>query len=679
MKKLLYISLGVLGLLASGCSDFLETSSPSNTDDAFITFTEDETFKALSWCYANYRQSSIMGAYRYNDPIASDIEYYPESQSLNNANGRLQPELLSVDALKSAFDGLYKTLAKASRIAELISQKEVFIKDKEAGVVSGWTQLYGEALTMKAYCYFELVRHFGDVPYGYENSYVTDYTLSSRFDIMDKIIEILDEAAPCMYKLGEGGITAERFSSTYAYALKGQVALYSAGYQTIRTDVEDLYGDLSFDKASIEEYKCVYARRTDYMDYYEKAEKAFDDFFTNIGTAKLVTVDERGYNNPFQRHFQYANDLEISPETIFEVGNIQGGPSGQTTSSEYPYAFGRPSNGSSSNAAPCKSFGAIRIMPTYYYGDFVEDDCRRDISATVTGSNGDGNEAILNFNTGSKLNGGISINKWDENRMNPPYVTAQRQSGINWPVMRLAEVILMQAEVKAFMSHEDEAIRLVNQIRSRAFGNENHNLSGLTGDDLKNAIWEEKKLEFAGEGVRRWDMIRSGKFLELATAVRKEMTDLVSAIENQGYYEFENGNQFPAYIYTKLVHLDNPLTFNADMTNPALYPGWRGQYDYSTTAVANKVVGTDHNLAIKGLFRYIDPNSEEAKQLIADGYKQTDWGITLVVNKDHYTDTNLLKGVAAGNVPPRYYWPIPVEVLSQSKGAITNGYGLAQE
>ena len=27
-------------------------------------------------------------------------------------------------------------------------------------------------ITMKALCYFDLVKHFGDVPYGYENNYV---------------------------------------------------------------------------------------------------------------------------------------------------------------------------------------------------------------------------------------------------------------------------------------------------------------------------------------------------------------------------------------------------------------------------------------------------------------------------------------------------------------------------
>lgn len=46
---------------------------------------------------------------------------------------------------------------------------------------------------------------------------------------------------------------------------------------------------------------------------------------------------------------------------------------------------------------------------------------------------------------------------------------------------------------------------------------------------------------------------------------------------------------------------------------------------------------------------------DKAQQLIADGYTKTDWGVTLVANKEHYADLNLLKGVEAGNVPPRYY------------------------
>lgn len=58
-----------------------------------------------------------------------------------------------------------------------------------------------------------------------------------------------------------------------------------------------------------------------------------------------------------------------------------------------------------------------------------------------------------------------------------------------------------------------------------------------------------------------------------------------------------------------------------------------------------RLKGTAHNLAIKGLFKYIDPNSAEAAALIAEGYEKVNWGVDLVKYKDHYTDTNLLPGV----------------------------------
>ena len=44
----------------------------------------------------------------------------------------------------------------------------------------------------------------------------------------------------------------------------------------------------------------------------------------------------------------------------------------------------------------------------------------------------------------------------------------------------------------------------------------------------------------------------------------------------------------------------------------------------------------------------IDPNGAEAAALIAEGYEKVNWGVDLVEYKDHYTDTNLLPGVKAG-------------------------------
>lgn len=680
MRSLInYIAAVTLCIALTQCKkNFLDVSSPSNVDDQFVTSTPSETFKTLSWCYANYRQNCIMGTYRWNDPIGSDAEMYPEQSSSNNSNAIMRSDLLPIDYAAAGFNSLYTTLARASKVAGLIAQKQAYQDDVAANRVSDWTQLYGEAMTMKAFCYFDLVKHFGDIPYGYENSYVENYTLSSRFDIYDSLISTLKSAERLMYKIGDGGITGQRFSRTFCDALIGELALYSGGYQTIRTDVQGLYGNVQFNRKGSELFSCVYARRTDYLNYYAIAEQYLQAAIDNEGTCHLITSDERTYaHNPFQRHFQYFNDLQVSPESLFQLGNIQGGQ--QVTTSEYSYAFGRPSDGGSTNAAPTKTFGALRIIPSFYYGEFDSSDKRRDASVAVTGSKGDGNEKMLSFVPGNKTTGGIAINKWDENKMNPPYVAAQRNSGTDWPILRMADVILMLAEVKAELNKSSEAITLVNQIRVRAFGNATHNIGAISGDALKDAILQERKLELLGEGTRRWDLIRSGKFSEKAKAVQQDMASMVTDLSTLGYHTFANGNTISKYIWIKMVHLNNPRTFDPDVTDPSLYPGWRGQYDYSTIpAVANKVVGTNHNVAIQGLFTYIDPAGATATTLQAAGYVKTNWGIDIVNNYASY-QYNILSGITATTDPPRLYFPIPSETISKSHGKVTNGYGLPQQ
>lgn len=677
MKRILKSMLAVaLCISFAQCEDYLNVSSPSNSDDDFVTSSTTETFKTLSWIYAEYRGNAASGGnYNYED-CTSDAEYYPEYNSANNIIGMLRPNEVVISGKQTQFNSLYNTVARAARVASIIAEKSEYKADVAAGKTSDWTQLYGEAMTMRAFFYFELVKHFGDVPYGIENAVVSDYGLTSRFEILDKMIESVKTVEPLMFRLGEGSITAERMSRTFANALIGEMAIYAGSWQTIRTDVAGLYGDIRFEEKGTKANDCVYARRIDYKTYYQTAQQYLSAALNEQkGTLKLITSDDRGYaNNPFQMHWQYIHNKKVSPESLFEVGNIA--PNG----SEHPYSQGRPSNGGGSNAAPCKVFGAIRILPSFYYTGYEDGDKRMDASMTVTGSTGDGNEAILSFAPGSKLLGGISTNKWDDNRMTPPYVAAQRNSGLNYCPSHIADIMLLLAEAKAVLEDNNGALSILNQIRERAFGNALHNLSNLSGEALKDAIWMERKRELVGEGDVRWDMIRSGKFTERTLAVRAEMEAMIAGLETKGYYEFSNGRIISNYIWTKLVKKESPLTYDADPSDPALFPGWRGQYDYSKLdAVASKVKGTAHNLAIKGLFEYIDPNSAEAAALEADGYVKTIWGAEIVKQKSTIYDRNVLSGLGNEGAAPRYYHPIPFETLNQSKGKVTNGYGLPQQ
>ncbi|MCC2600730.1 RagB/SusD family nutrient uptake outer membrane protein [Sphingobacterium sp. FBM7-1] len=675
-KTFLYIFLAASALFIQ-CKDYLDVTNPGQSDNEFVMSSPEEAAKTLSWAYGEYRTNVAAGGnYNWQDPLGSDAEYMSEFPTGNNVIARLQPEASAINNAANQYNSLNIILARASRIAEVIQGMGVL----ETSENNEWKQLYGEAKTMWALCGWELVRHFGDVPFGYENTYVQDYELKSRFAIMDTLIAELKAAEGLMYKVGEGGVTAERLNRSYANALIGEIALHAGGWQTIRTDVAGLYGNVQFDYKGTDDGTCVYARRKDYMDYIRMAEQYLNlAVNTHNGTARLITTDSRALNNPFQVHWQEINSRRVSPESLYEVACAPG------FGGEHPYSQGRP--GSNNGAVSVlNTFAAIRIIPSFFYNGFEDGDKRRDVSMVVTGSDAaTGRETLMPMGAGTRIGGGgPAINKWDQNRGDNPLIpnNAFRNSGMNYTVMRMADAMLMLAEAKAILGTDNGgAVNLVNQIRTRAFGNTNNNIPSLSGDALLNAIYEERRLELLGEGDVRWDMIRSGKFNERATKVRQEMEDMVAGLASNGYYTFPSGRTISNYIWTKHVQL-NPGSSAAVVTqestnpnDPARFPGWRGIYNWNAAAHASV---TAKNLAIKGLYNYIDPNGSEAAALEADGYVKTDWAIKMLqgTNPAMYRAAILDGVVGRENMAPRYYHPMPLTVIDQSKGKVTNGYGL---
>ena len=91
------------------------------------------------------------------------------------------------------------------------------------------------------------------------------------------------------------------------------------------------------------------------------------------------------------------------------------------------------------------------------------------------------------------------------------------------PLIRLADIILAKAEaLNQKNGPNQESVDLVNQIRARAFNNDltkNKKLSDFASKDALNEwILKERGWELYFEGHRRVDLIRHGKFLEMATA-----------------------------------------------------------------------------------------------------------------------------------------------------------------
>ncbi|TJZ61768.1 RagB/SusD family nutrient uptake outer membrane protein [Sphingobacterium olei] len=679
-KSPIYICFALTLAMFTQCKNYLDVNNPGESDDAFVTSSPEETYKTLSWCYGEYRTNVAAGGnYNFQDPLGSDAEYMSEFPTANNVIARLQPEATAIGSLATQYNSLNIILARAARIADAIEKKGVLERAEGTDV---WTQLYGEAKAMRALCGWELVRHFGDVPFGYENQYVQDYELTSRFEIMDQLIADLQAVEARMYRIGQGNITTERLSRSYVHALIGEIALHAGSWQTIRTDIGGLYGDVQFETKGTDDGLCKYARRTDYLDYIRIAEQYLGNAVNDAeirGPVNLITTDSRAVNNPFQAVWQHINSRRSSPESLFEIACAPG------QSSEHPYSQGRP--GSNNGAvAVLNTFAAIRIIPAFFYNGYEDGDKRRDVSMVVTGSDAaTGREALMPLGAGTRIGGGgPAINKWDQNRGDNPLIpnNGNRASGMNYTIMRMADAMLLLAEAKAVLGTDNAgAVNLVNQIRARAFGDNTHNISALSGEALLDAIYAERKLELLGEGDIRWDMIRSGKFNERAIAVRQQMENMMAGLATNGYYTFPSGRTISNYIWTKHVQVNPGSTAavvtqeSTDPNNPALYPGWRGIYNWN--AAAHAAVSAK-NLAIKGLYTYIDPDGAEAAALVADGYTRVNWGIAINsgTNPAMYRAAILDGVVGRETNAPRYYHPMPLTVIDQSKGKVTNGYGL---
>jgi hypothetical protein len=93
--------------------------------------------------------------------------------------------------------------------------------------------------------------------------------------------------------------------------------------------------------------------------------------------------------------------------------------------------------------------------------------------------------------------------------------TSTTSSGMNWPIFRYAEVLLIFAEASNEADGPNaEAYAAVNQIRARA---ELAPLTGLTKESLREAIWREKFHELSYENKTWFDMVRIRKGFNVKT------------------------------------------------------------------------------------------------------------------------------------------------------------------
>jgi hypothetical protein len=209
------------------------------------------------------------------------------------------------------------------------------------------------------------------------------------------------------------------------------------------------------------------------------------------------------------------------------------------------------------------------IFAPYTSGSYITGDSKTSIHGSGSGWNIPTQDMINSYEAGDKrkdVSIGAGFKDADSNFVAIPYVkkynhgfTDVGRTNDNFPVLRYADVMLMIAEClnEQVFTAGGEAFTLLNDVRARA------GLGPKTGvndqDAFRNAIFQERKVELAFENHRWYDLVRSGKAVEVMNAHGATQKTLSTLIPANGYLVTPNKLLLP--LPQTDVNLDN-LTQN---------------------------------------------------------------------------------------------------------------------
>jgi starch-binding outer membrane protein, SusD/RagB family len=603
MKIKYFIYTMTVMFLFAGCDDFLAPESLSTFDSKYIFSNAEDARKAINAMYVHFSHDGFRSRLSNNMTGNTDIEH-----SGGTSDGaRYQIWRLNAQENNGDLDYVWSIGYQAIRDANIAIEGILASKALQAEDVTLSKAMYhllGEAYTMRAYWYSMLIYYFGDVPFSTQAPAVDiEFNLpkEDRNAILSSVIQDLIDIEEKMMWADELQFGIEQINREYTLGMIARLALQRGGWY--------LKPDLTM------------AREADYLDYYQIA---------RTYTRKLMTLKDRPLPEDFRQVFmnQCKFIAPVNSDMLFEVpfavgeGDVGWNIGIKVDPGNHPYG-----QGSNYMAMP----------PTYVYS-FDKADKRFLVTCGFYEINSDFVQQLV-----STGNIRISQAKWSRHYLdNPPGPSTSKGTGINWPMMRYADVLLMFAEAENELNGPTaEAKNAFRRVRQRAFNEEDwpekvdQYMTQISGskEDFFHAIVDERAWEFGGEMIRKYELIRWNLYYE-------KVKETVEGCKKMADEAFNGTGTLPDYLYTKLDENGDLLMYNIfDKVSVAPDDTWERQ-------------------------AWLIEMYDETK---ADGYAEwitRDW--------DNYIHGSNI-GVPDGIV--RYIFPIPTIGIDNSKGLLKNdGY-----
>lgn len=623
LSALVTVSLS-LGTSMTSCSDWLEMEAYTS-DDIETTFSDEvRADKFVQGCYRGLIHNEMYYQLGMGEPVMHSCE----DGSTNNSKYMMcnyKFDALIPATVTTIYKEQYRII-EATNIA--ISNLSKMPETEKRN------QLLGEVICIRAFCYLNLIRIYGDVPAVYtpleemdpndENTFYPKR--SSRDEIYDKVISEVQSVIDWLPWFEESDYqTPERITKQGAYALLARLALYAGGY-SLRWNLE------TNDPATLK-----MARRDDatrVKELYQIADNACFQII-NHGSNSLVQAHEdmSGFQYLWYNHCQ-RNFAATNTEILWETAQY-----GDVTNSQFT-TYAQPG----SRGGKYGSLKAMQFMLPTYYLSFNPKDTRRDVSCTSYSiyflEKGSANDTWVDVGTTYSC---IMPGKFRLSWCVAPQSNKQRNLDI--PIFRYADVLLMYAETQNYLNNgpTQAAKNALQEVRNRAGVGEELTIPNEQ-EAFDDAIVQERKWEFATEFTLRTDLIRMNRLAKELAKTKQAMKDLsdrkneYANIPTYRLYKFhidaqEYGDKFLAVDY---IDLTDPSEIEVVKNVPTA----KEEYDAFQEKILNIVKA--HNIEVSNGDKWYPVNMFEAYTSTFNGNSRKMVGFragfnTLQIGKIIYT------------------------------------------
>ena len=500
------------GALAS-CDDILDAPSISSTDETVVFSSVDLAEDAVMGILQSFAETnSYRGRFLVYYGMNTDLEWYNSSENtgddkarLSNYNPNTTNTQMNTD--NNAWAKFYEGIERANMCIRGL-ENYADLKDP------AFRQLLGEALTLRAGYYCDLLKAWGDVPARFAP--ITTETIyqpkADRDSIYARLIfDALKRAEELVAWPNETATTrtTERVSKAFVKALRSRLALYAGGYSqrndgTIRLSNDPRLAPAEMNRVGKEERLSIINQCCNQLG-------EFEDTFRRLCQDDVTAGNESIWEIPFSAgRGRVRFDLGVRHKDVDQyTKQAKGGTAGPTPIAFYKYD-------------PQDKRRNVTCVP-YFWEKGVQ---------------------VPN-----------AVNQWYFGKYRYEWmnriVTSSNDDGVNWLYMRLADVYLMAAEAINELDGPQAAAPNIKHNLDHALPADKAEarLAAATAsqDAFREAFVEQRGLELCGEMLRKADLIRWNRLGSTLEAAKAEMTQLLNkegkyaALPDKIYYQTVTG------------------------------------------------------------------------------------------------------------------------------------------